>query len=145
MCNKWKHREVSILADNGLIRSRIHRHWPYFPFAFFFLSFTEIIDDLAHLVDKTDDRIRNETRRVKLVENKSASCGEPPRVFRFTVSYLLNKINVYAIAVFTRMYQNCVMLEPLERMDLNGAEKLWRCGWAQLAQGMMVVNGRTEL
>ncbi|XP_074552849.1 syntaxin-8 [Halichoeres trimaculatus] len=35
----------------------------------------EIIDDLAHLVDKTDDRIRNETRRVKLVETKSASCG----------------------------------------------------------------------
>ncbi|XP_034044477.1 syntaxin-8 [Thalassophryne amazonica] len=34
----------------------------------------EIIDDLAHLVDKTDDRIRNETRRVKLVEKKSASC-----------------------------------------------------------------------
>uniref|UniRef100_A0A3P9PSF6 Syntaxin-8 n=1 Tax=Poecilia reticulata TaxID=8081 RepID=A0A3P9PSF6_POERE len=37
----------------------------------------EIIDDLAHLVDKTDGRIRNETRRVKLVETKSASCGEP--------------------------------------------------------------------
>lgn len=35
----------------------------------------EIIDDLAHLVDNTDDRIRNETRRVKLVETKSASCG----------------------------------------------------------------------
>ncbi|XP_004065726.1 syntaxin-8 [Oryzias latipes] len=34
----------------------------------------EIIDDLAHLVDKTDNRIRNETRRVKLVETKSASC-----------------------------------------------------------------------
>lgn len=41
----------------------------------FFVS--EIIDDLAHLVDKTDSRIRNETRRVKLVETKSASCGEP--------------------------------------------------------------------
>uniref|UniRef100_A0A674E810 Syntaxin-8 n=1 Tax=Salmo trutta TaxID=8032 RepID=A0A674E810_SALTR len=37
----------------------------------------EIIDDLTHLVDKTDDQIRNETRRVKLVETKSASCGEP--------------------------------------------------------------------
>ncbi|XP_068583028.1 syntaxin-8 [Cebidichthys violaceus] len=35
----------------------------------------EIIDDITHLVDKTDDRIRNETRRVKLVETKSASCG----------------------------------------------------------------------
>ncbi|XP_047220349.1 syntaxin-8 isoform X2 [Girardinichthys multiradiatus] len=35
----------------------------------------EIIDDLAHLVDKTDSRIQNETRRVKLVETKSASCG----------------------------------------------------------------------
>ncbi|XP_036390963.1 syntaxin-8 [Megalops cyprinoides] len=35
----------------------------------------EIIDDLTHLVDKTDDRIRNETRRVKIVETKSANCG----------------------------------------------------------------------
>ncbi|XP_061686642.1 syntaxin-8 [Syngnathoides biaculeatus] len=35
----------------------------------------EIIDDLTHLVDKTDGRIRNETRRVQLVEKKSASCG----------------------------------------------------------------------
>ncbi|KAF7213276.1 syntaxin-8 [Nothobranchius furzeri] len=35
----------------------------------------EIIDDLAQLVDTTDSRIRNETRRVKLVETKSASCG----------------------------------------------------------------------
>ncbi|XP_019717997.1 syntaxin-8 [Hippocampus comes] len=35
----------------------------------------EIIDDLSHLVDKTDGRIRNETRRVQLVEKKSASCG----------------------------------------------------------------------
>lgn len=35
----------------------------------------EIIDDITNLVDKTDGRIRNETRRVKLVETKSASCG----------------------------------------------------------------------
>ena len=43
---------------------------------FLSVSLPEIIDDLSHLVDKTDDRIRNETRRVKLVETKSASCGE---------------------------------------------------------------------
>ncbi|RXM37329.1 Syntaxin-8 [Acipenser ruthenus] len=43
----------------------------------------EIIDDLAHLVDKTDDRIRNETRRIKLVEKKLASCAVllTPRLF----------------------------------------------------------------
>ncbi|XP_076871505.1 syntaxin-8 [Brachyhypopomus gauderio] len=35
----------------------------------------EVIDDITHLVDKTDSRIRNETQRVKLVETKSASCG----------------------------------------------------------------------
>ncbi|XP_077461304.1 syntaxin-8 [Stigmatopora argus] len=35
----------------------------------------EIIDDLTHLVDKTDGRIHNETRRVQLLETKSASCG----------------------------------------------------------------------
>ncbi|CAL1601639.1 unnamed protein product [Knipowitschia caucasica] len=35
----------------------------------------EIIDDLANLVDNTDNRIRNETRRVKLIETKSATCG----------------------------------------------------------------------
>lgn len=45
--------------------------------SFFSFFLSEIIDDLAHLVDSTDGRIRNETRRVKLVETKSASCGEP--------------------------------------------------------------------
>ncbi|XP_053493484.1 syntaxin-8 isoform X2 [Ictalurus punctatus] len=35
----------------------------------------EIIDDITQLVDTTDSRIRNETRRVQLVETKSASCG----------------------------------------------------------------------
>ncbi|XP_060700516.1 syntaxin-8 isoform X2 [Hemiscyllium ocellatum] len=35
----------------------------------------EIIDDLTHLVDKTDSRIQRETRHVKLVDKKSASCG----------------------------------------------------------------------
>nr|XP_023647742.1 syntaxin-8 [Paramormyrops kingsleyae] len=35
----------------------------------------EIIDDLSHLVDKTDGKIRNESRRVKLVETKASSCG----------------------------------------------------------------------
>lgn len=45
--------------------------------SFVLLFVSEIIDDLAHLVDKTDSRIHNETRRVKLVETKSASCGEP--------------------------------------------------------------------
>ncbi|GCC26016.1 syntaxin-8 [Chiloscyllium punctatum] len=35
----------------------------------------EIIDDLTHLVDKTDSRIQRETRQVKLVDKKSASCG----------------------------------------------------------------------
>ncbi|XP_027023767.1 syntaxin-8 [Tachysurus fulvidraco] len=35
----------------------------------------EIISDITQLVDTTDGRIRNETRRVQLVETKSASCG----------------------------------------------------------------------
>ncbi|KAA0713125.1 Syntaxin-8 [Triplophysa tibetana] len=35
----------------------------------------EIIDDITQLVDKTDSRIKHETHKVKLVENKSASCG----------------------------------------------------------------------
>uniref|UniRef100_A0A4W3JMK9 Syntaxin-8 n=1 Tax=Callorhinchus milii TaxID=7868 RepID=A0A4W3JMK9_CALMI len=34
----------------------------------------EIIDDLTHLVDKTDSRIRNESRRVKVLDKKSTSC-----------------------------------------------------------------------
>ncbi|XP_062853412.1 syntaxin-8 [Trichomycterus rosablanca] len=35
----------------------------------------EIIDDITQLVDTTDNRVRNETRRVQLVDKKSASCG----------------------------------------------------------------------
>jgi hypothetical protein len=36
----------------------------------------EIIDDLANLVENTDEKLRNETRRVKLVDRKSTSCGK---------------------------------------------------------------------
>ncbi|XP_015501167.1 syntaxin-8 isoform X1 [Parus major] len=35
----------------------------------------EIIDDLTNLVENTDDRLRNQTRHVKLVDKKSTSCG----------------------------------------------------------------------
>ncbi|XP_029456184.1 syntaxin-8 isoform X2 [Rhinatrema bivittatum] len=35
----------------------------------------EIIDDLTNLVENTDDKIRTQTRRVKLVDKKSTSCG----------------------------------------------------------------------
>lgn len=67
--------EVLILANSSIIQNRNELFWTSLLFFSFFLS--EIIDDLAHLVDNTDGRIRNETRRVKLVETKSASCGEP--------------------------------------------------------------------
>ncbi|EPQ15519.1 Syntaxin-8 [Myotis brandtii] len=39
-------------------------------------SILKIIDDLANLVENTDERLRTETRRVTLVDRKSASCGE---------------------------------------------------------------------
>ncbi|XP_003217125.1 syntaxin-8 isoform X2 [Anolis carolinensis] len=35
----------------------------------------EIIDDLANLVENTDDKLRCQTRRVMMVEKKSTSCG----------------------------------------------------------------------
>uniref|UniRef100_A0A8C6ZPC1 Syntaxin-8 n=1 Tax=Nothoprocta perdicaria TaxID=30464 RepID=A0A8C6ZPC1_NOTPE len=40
----------------------------------------EIIDDLTSLVENTDDKLRNQTRHVKLVDKKSTSCGRklPP-------------------------------------------------------------------
>lgn len=83
LCNKNEKKErseVLIIADSNKIQSRNELF-------FLFLCLSEIIDDLAHLVDNTDDRIRNETRRVKLVETKSASCGEPS-LFFFTVEHL---------------------------------------------------------
>ena len=39
-------------------------------------SFIEIIDDLANLVENTDEKLRTETRRVNLVDRKSTSCGK---------------------------------------------------------------------
>uniref|UniRef100_A0A8D2BER0 Syntaxin 8 n=1 Tax=Sciurus vulgaris TaxID=55149 RepID=A0A8D2BER0_SCIVU len=36
----------------------------------------EIIDDLANLVENTDEKLRTETRRVNLVDRKSTSCGK---------------------------------------------------------------------
>uniref|UniRef100_A0A8C3D5A6 Syntaxin-8 n=1 Tax=Corvus moneduloides TaxID=1196302 RepID=A0A8C3D5A6_CORMO len=35
----------------------------------------EIIDDLTNLVENTDDRLRTQTRHVKMVDKKSTSCG----------------------------------------------------------------------
>ncbi|XP_068119897.1 syntaxin-8 isoform X2 [Hyperolius riggenbachi] len=35
----------------------------------------EIIDDLANLVENTDAKVRTQTRHVKLIDKKSASCG----------------------------------------------------------------------
>ncbi|XP_061472484.1 syntaxin-8 isoform X2 [Rhineura floridana] len=35
----------------------------------------EIIDDLANLVDNTDNKLRNQTRHVMAVDKKSSSCG----------------------------------------------------------------------
>ncbi|XP_063125816.1 syntaxin-8 isoform X5 [Rattus norvegicus] len=35
----------------------------------------EIIDDLANLVENTDEKLRTEARRVTLVDRKSASCA----------------------------------------------------------------------
>ncbi|KAI1232264.1 hypothetical protein IHE44_0006707, partial [Lamprotornis superbus] len=35
----------------------------------------EIIDDLTNLVESTDDRLRSQTRHVKMVDKKSTSCG----------------------------------------------------------------------
>lgn len=67
----WLHL---IVQEHSLKSARMN---VYDLLSFFLLFVSEIIDDLAHLVDKTDSRIRNETRRVKLVETKSASCGEP--------------------------------------------------------------------
>lgn len=36
----------------------------------------KIIDDLANLVENTDEKLRTETRRVNLVDRKSTSCGK---------------------------------------------------------------------
>ncbi|NXW56424.1 STX8 protein, partial [Eurystomus gularis] len=35
----------------------------------------EIIDDLTNLVENTDEKLLNQTRHVKMVDKKSASCG----------------------------------------------------------------------
>ncbi|XP_075375318.1 syntaxin-8 isoform X2 [Mycteria americana] len=35
----------------------------------------EIIDDLTNLVENTDDKLRNQTRHVKMVDKKSTSCA----------------------------------------------------------------------
>ncbi|KAJ7406239.1 hypothetical protein BTVI_66006 [Pitangus sulphuratus] len=38
----------------------------------------EIIDDLTNLVENTDDRLRTQTRHVKMVDKKSTSCAAFP-------------------------------------------------------------------
>ncbi|KFO18878.1 Syntaxin-8 [Fukomys damarensis] len=52
------------------------------------LTLGKIIDDLANLVENTDEKLHTETRRVNLVDRKSASCVICSVVlsFRFTRS-----------------------------------------------------------
>uniref|UniRef100_A0A8D0WZS5 Syntaxin-8 n=1 Tax=Sus scrofa TaxID=9823 RepID=A0A8D0WZS5_PIG len=47
----------------------------------------EIIDDLANLVENTNEKLRTETRRVTLVDRKSTSCGKRGAGFRFCLSH----------------------------------------------------------
>lgn len=53
---------------------------------FFFL---EIIDDLANLVENTDDNLRRQTKNVLRVEKKSTSCGKILNFIPFGFYWLL--------------------------------------------------------
>ncbi|XP_054391406.1 syntaxin-8 isoform X1 [Pongo abelii] len=48
----------------------------------------EIIDDLANLVENTDEKLRTETRRVNMVDRKSASCDMESKIFHHFVDIL---------------------------------------------------------
>lgn len=54
------------VAELGCCGLRFHVPVPLSP---------EIIDDLTSLVENTDERLRSQTRHVRTVEKKSASCG----------------------------------------------------------------------
>lgn len=47
----------------------------------------EIIDDLANLVENTDEKLRTEARRVTLVDRKSTSCGKRWQSLQLPVAY----------------------------------------------------------
>lgn len=51
------------------------------------LSILEIIDDLANLVENTDEKLRTEARRVTLVDRKSTSCGKRWQSLQLPVAY----------------------------------------------------------
>ena len=53
----------------------------------------EIIDDLANLVENTDEKLHTETRRVNLVDRKSTSCG-------MTMVILLLLVAIVVVAVW---------------------------------------------
>lgn len=52
------------------------------------LLILEIIDDLANLVENTDEKLRTEARRVTLVDRKSASCGKRWQAFQLPAAVL---------------------------------------------------------
>lgn len=56
------------------------------------LSILEIIDDLANLVENTDEKLRTEARRVTLVDRKSTSCGKRWHSLQLPVAYSSLKV-----------------------------------------------------
>ncbi|XP_067914222.1 syntaxin-8 isoform X2 [Heterodontus francisci] len=78
----------------------------------------EIIDDLTHLVDKTDSRIQNETRRVKLVDKKSASCGFASCTHRMAIAcceeHITMDIDLDFAAAMTPKLSAIVIITPLK-------------------------------
>ncbi|XP_027374624.1 syntaxin-8 isoform X7 [Bos indicus x Bos taurus] len=79
----------------------------------------EIIDDLANLVENTDEKLRTETRRVNLVDRKSTSCDRADGageqwscVFQATSSDPEVPLCLHHVTPRTRSLQrkSCVML-----------------------------------
>ncbi|XP_010841321.1 PREDICTED: syntaxin-8 isoform X2 [Bison bison bison] len=79
----------------------------------------EIIDDLANLVENTDEKLRTETRRVNLVDRKSTSCDRADGageqwscVFQATSSDPEVPLCLHHVTPHTRSLQrkSCVML-----------------------------------
>uniref|UniRef100_A0A8C2IUL9 Syntaxin-8 n=1 Tax=Cyprinus carpio TaxID=7962 RepID=A0A8C2IUL9_CYPCA len=69
----------------------------------------EIIDDLAQLVDKTDSRIKNETHRVKLLDTKSASCGEISALLFYCTLVCLCFISAHSVSD-ALVTLNCILI-----------------------------------
>lgn len=71
----WYFRFIWTKGDNSKeCESRLCQHWSL-TLEWFYAFFVDLIDDIGDHMDQTKERLVKETRHIRIVDRKSATCG----------------------------------------------------------------------